>query len=774
MRGSRGQEDRSEVAHDPRRLIRSILTPMPLRPSHPLRPETSRPVTRARAPIGGESISLRLVIGREGVGLELARPVRLECLTVTQLSATLPGVRFPVDVSGGVPRFRHRRGSLHTLEVEISARSVERWAAPSLRGVVGTRSPDVWVGVRPGGAVVGVATPIDDEQIHDETAPVVAFNLDLLPDGGDLVLIVSQARGSDLPAPATTMAIACAEAMLRGTAKREGALLLVPGAATTLARTLFPEAGARVPDSEGVGWTSIGVHADTWILQAVRGLLAAHPREEALRAREVAVMLREADEALVAGDLDAARSACFDALERAPRHGEIVRRILEVDARAPERAEAALALLAEAGQADACLGTAPGDLRARIGDVNGALASLELAGDREPMPSLAARAYEHAARLTLDPERAAWWLDRALARAARSTTARWLRVTKRLALGRIDDALSDVEHLEALARGQQSKHRVWWRAGCAWQSAGLGSRAAVLFERALRYAPEDARVLAGLGQALVEEGRNERGIAVLTRGIELADQSALPTSAMLLDLARALAEKLDDLPAAIARVSSIPPEAPEAPLARGLEGRWRARLGDIAGAALAFARLREMALSLTPDGKAGILASLLVEGAQLQHSLMNDVRGAQRTMAAALHLLPHDPTLRQKYRDLGALLVRLESDRCLDPLRLPEAPRPADEAARAARVEDLTRQLQANPHDEAAADELAELLESLDRGHELLALLLARLEEAPPGQRDALVPRARAALERLAADAQAAGRLEEAALYRSAIPSIAR
>jgi hypothetical protein len=56
----------------------------------------------------------------------------------------------------------------------------------------------------------------------------------------------------------------------------------------------------------------------------------------------------------------------------------------------------------------------------------------------------------------------------------------------------------------------------------------------------------------------------------------------------------------------------------------------------------------------------------------------------------------------------------------------------------------------------------------LGRGHELLALLSAGLDDASVERRAALVPRARAALERLALQAEAAGRAAEAALYRDA------
>jgi hypothetical protein len=66
------------------------------------------------------------------------------------------------------------------------------------------------------------------------------------------------------------------------------------------------------------------------------------------------------------------------------------------------------------------------------------------------------------------------------------------------------------------------------------------------------------------------------------------------------------------------------------------------------------------------------------------------------------------------------------------------------------------------------------LLEKLGRGHELVALLSARLEDASPEGRARLVPSARAALERLAAAAKADGRPADAALYEDALRTLFR
>ena len=681
--------------------------------------------------------------------------------------------------------------------------------------------------LRPAGATVCVTATNDAvEGGAPRGAPLVAFDVEALAEAGRLVLVVRRARGTDLPAPATTVALGCVEAMLRGVARRSGAVFVVEDGPGTIARWLMPRAGARAPSDDGLGWTSIGAHADTWVLYAMRGALSAPPSEDAVRAREIAAVLEPADDALVAGDAERARELCVDALERAPRHAEVARRLLQIDAATPGRAEAALSMLAEAAQGDdePHFGTTPGELLGEVGDLDASLASLERAGETEPVAALAARAFELASRAAREPEEAARWLDRALARSPRSVSARWLRVERRLELGRLEDALADVEHLDALARGGRAKYKVWLAAGHAWRAAGLGAHAGELFERALRHAPDDATALAGLGAALVGEGRKARGVAVLARAVQMQEEaggSPAAAAPMVIDLARALAEDLDDLPAAIARVGGVPADAPESMEARGLEGRWRAALGDAAGAALAFARLRELAASLATaseegrgrgvwaeDPRVATAAALLSEAAAFQRGRMQDALGAQRHLAVALRLRPHDAELRRAYRDVGAFIARREQhagddERALvdeaeefaaaeegsavHTLAAPEtdeAPisRPAkidlglsDDASQtdaeiraASRVEELTHRLHAAPADEEVADELALLLEELGRGHELLALVTARLEDAAPERKPELRTKARAVLERLATQAEAAGRLEEAALYRGA------
>jgi hypothetical protein len=187
------------------------------------------------------------------------------------------------------------------------------------------------------------------------------------------------------------------------------------------------------------------------------------------------------------------------------------------------------------------------------------------------------------------------------------------------------------------------------------------------------------------------------------------------------------------------------------------------------------------------------IASFLVEAARMERQQRRDPLAARRHLACALRLLPHDPELRRLYREAcdvperepkGTLAaVSHDSARTVESLAAipdakvkvsfePDVSPPSqlsdDDLDREGRVEELTRRVHADPRDEAAADELASHLETLGRRHELLALLSAGLADASVERRAALVPRARATLERLALQAEAAGRAAEAGLYRDA------
>ena len=736
------------------------------------------------------AVELRLAISKSGLGLELARTARLGCLDVTELAVSLPGMRFPLDVSGGVSRFRHRRGQLLRVGAELTAFALGRWAAPRLRGVVGADAPAVSVVLRPAGATLALS---DFGDLLDSRRPprVLVFELALAARDGDLSVTVTEARGAGLTAPATALAIGAVQALIGGVATRDGARFVIAKAAERVARALWPDAGARAPEAADVTWTAIGGDAETLVLHAERGGAEAGATGEAMRAHEAALVTREADNARVSGDLARARALDIAALARAPRHPEVCRRIAEIDQLAGGRAEAALSTLSELPRDPAThLGTLAAELHAEAGDADAAVAALVRAGETEPAPELGARAFERAAELVKDPLDALVWLDLAIARAPAVGKIRWSRVARRLEAGRVEEALGDVEHLEALSTGLAQKYAVWRRAGDAFRAAGLRAETATLYERALRYLPDDPAAIAGLGAALVACGRAPRGASLLAHAIELQELARKSTSAMVLDLARVLAEQMKDCPAAIARVRGIPHDAPEALVARGLEARWRAALGDLAGASLAFARLRDHA-DTAPSAAADVAVPLLLEAARFEHLTRQDLLAAQRHLACALRLRPHAADVARAYREICAKIAPPPATalgasyaepsllggpyvepagRALDVTFDDDAP--AADSEDSLRVEELTRRLQSNPDDDSIVDELSRLLMRLGRGLELLALLSARLEDASKDRRAELLPTQRAVLMRLEAEATADGRRVEATLFSDALRAL--
>ncbi len=773
---SHGQERRTLVS-----VSRSGPTPKRARPID-LEPS----VPQATIDRGETSaVALRLAIGKDGLGLELARPTPLGCLDVTELFVRLPSVRFPFDVTGGVAKFRHRRGVLDRASLELDARRAARWAEPKLRGLLGTGPCEVTLALRAFGATVTIL------DISSGLPRALAFELALLA-GPELTVIVHTARGANLPRPATQSAIRAVHLLFGDRARREGAMFIIPKAAEALARAILPDAGVRAPLGDSLVLSGSGESDGVLFLAWTRAESAAASTDSATLSAEAARLLRASDDARVADDFERARKLDVAALERAPRHAEIARRIAEVDALVGGRAEAAVATLRSVDRG-ASFGQLLGDLLAETGDRPGAIAALLREAEREPSGPLAALTYARAAALSTDPVDALAWLDRAVARAPRLIAIRWERAERRLAQGRLSDARADIEELEALTSGLFDRFLVLRRAAELYRARGLSHDAAFFFERALLYRPDDSEAVAGLGTALAAEGRPARGAALLARAIEHAESFELPakaiassagerssTSWMRLELARVLALHLGDKPAAIARLREIPDEAPHAIEARGLEGQLRSELGDIAGASLAFARLRERA------GREPSAVRWLLEAAAFELSHHEPVL-AQAHLAVALAIAPGNADVEARYRDVSQRVARpfatetavapaaatavasetAAAVRSQEPPPHRSEPPPSPEEDEA-RIEALTRTLQGDPTNDAVVDELTTRLTRLGRTMELFALLSARLEDAPPERRNELLPHHRSVLERLEAEAREAGRNEEADLFRMA------
>lgn len=711
--------------------------------------------------------------------MELDGTIPLGPLTVAELSIALVGLAFPVDLSGGVPRFRHRRGVLERLALEGRHDRLAAQLAPRLRGVLGPTAPSLLLAKTTGGILVG---------IHDG-ASALAFDALWAPRDGEARWVIASARGIGLGRPALAVALSALDGMIGRAGERQGTIVSLGAAAATVMEEVLPPAGARLPDARQARWGALEVDTSGWRVECDRTLPLPALDPRVVRELELAALTLDADDALAGGDYERAREGYLALLERAPRHPALALRIADIDRWVGERSEAALATITETmvpGQA----GALGGDLLAATENRLAARDAYAQAADEESYGPLAALMHVAASRLADDPGSRLRSLDDAVARAPASPVPRWARLEARLDLGDFQGAMADLEHLEAAARGPFHRHDVWRRAGEAWLERGHDARAIAIFERALRYAPESPQAVSGLARSLLATGRTERALGLLSRAIELSDKANKPAWDIVLSLAHALAEDAGDFPAAIARVRTIPAGQPESLDARGLEARWRARLGDRAGASIAFARMREW-IETAGDLDATKAARWLSEAACFERDSQVDPRAREQHLELALRLDPREPSLAEAFHE-PVIEERPEESPAppvvslprpsalpsipsfalpidLEPAEEDEACSPADEQ----RAQTLADRLRADPANHEIAVELADLLARMRRDLDLFALLSGRLEDATGDEREDLVPRQRAVLERLVASARRDGREDEASLYEFALERLA-
>jgi thioredoxin-like negative regulator of GroEL len=755
------------------------------------------PSREAGAPaLPADRLPLRLTMSRGLLGLELDAPHAFGPLRITELAISLPGVRFPVDVSGGVARFRHRRGVLTHLLVEAATQDVIGWAAPRLRGLLGEPTPELILAPIEGGFLVGVR----------HGAAALAFDAIVAPLDDELRVLPERARGLGLGAPPQVLALRALAALCAPFGRISGGALRISGAAAQLARHLLPSAGARAPTAAGIRWSAPIAEIGRFSIEARADLAPPAFTDRALRALELAELCAEADQPAFAGDLESARRLYLALLERAPRHPEIAQRIAWIDALSGGRAEGALSTLVDALPAiDA--GVLGGQLLAAVGDGDGARTALVRGAHAEPYGALAALIWLEVARLASELDERLDALDHAVTRSPSLDQARWARLAARLDLADLRGAKADVDHLEAGARGPEARHAVFRRAAEAFLARGFVAESSSLFERALRYAPDDIDAVTGLARSLRTAGQERRSLDLFARAVALAARAGKPAPAAQIELARALAEIAGDRPAAVARVRAVPVGLPESFEARFLEGRWRAELGDHAGASLAFGRLRdavELAPSFEPD-RAAAVAALLVEAAAIEERERDDLHAAQRLLGLALRLRPRDRSIGTAFRRVAAEVARpapaapepaIEAPDSAPPVPHPptlpapadvdQAPEPLeiapfrapidfgeaegegpDQAEDEALAEQLGDRLRADPADHETAMALAEVLTRLGRDLDLLGLLSARIEEGDDDVRREVAPLRREVLLRLAQAAREKGRRSEAELYES-------
>src|SRR5258706_1633668 len=195
----------------------------------------------------GGKIPLRLGVTKGGLGLELDQSVPLGFFDVDQLLIQLVGLTFPVDLSGGVAKFRHRRGALEHLSMAARRDKVVAALAPRLRGVLGPTTPALTIANLTGGAMIGLVTGTQ----------ALAFDLLWAPSEGDVRFVVCSARSLGLSTPSLAAALRALDGVAGHAAERSGSVVLFAGAAKTIAEHVLPEAGARVPAVSDLRWGAL-------------------------------------------------------------------------------------------------------------------------------------------------------------------------------------------------------------------------------------------------------------------------------------------------------------------------------------------------------------------------------------------------------------------------------------------------------------------------------------------------------------------------------------
>jgi tetratricopeptide (TPR) repeat protein len=513
---------------------------------------------------------------------------------------------------------------------------------PKLRAIVGplVRPLDLWW--LEAGLGIGYA--------RDTSA--IAWELHWAPLLGKARWVVTNARGWGLSAPALAEALRVTDTLVGRIFERRGRVLWLEDAGRRLGRQLLPLVGARAPSASDVVFGPFVVRDRKGTVELDATFAQPVLREETTRVVELAELTRLGDDALASGDLSRARNAYLASLEMAPRQRDLVQLVAEIDL-LMERTESALGLLSEAMPI-----LASGRIGARLLLLNGEReAACELlaqaAVDERYAPMAALMLLARAQLETHGVERRLA-LDAAVAACPTLECARWARLEARAAFGDLAGAMADAQHLEAASTGRAPRHVVCKRSAEIFLGHGFEFEAGQLFQRALRYGPDDIQAMVGLARSLVATGEGLRAIPLLERAVETADKGGEASGQALVELAKLIATKLSDLPQAVARLRRISPSDPASVMARALEGRYRLMMGDVVGASLAYARMREVVELASPEATA---AELLIEAARFERDVLRDPAAAERHLAVALRISPQHATVRELYREVSAVLA---------------------------------------------------------------------------------------------------------------------
>ncbi len=475
------------------------------------------------------ALPLRLGLSRGGLGVELNHPLQVGPVSVEQFEWSLPGLDYPLDLSGGVKQFLDRRGLFERAVVRLRPSELGRALserAPTLLGEPATCRIRAFADE----AIVAVTLWSDSVALVFELVLVSAV---------DLRWVIHGARGFGLDRPPLELASFFLREVTEPLAAAasphfDGRSLSCARLLDSLSLEFMPGLGCRVPEVEGVQLTALESDRGDLVLSLERHGEPSNVSGLAVRLAGLADALLPGDRALLAGERERARALYLEALEDSPTTPEILFELAQLDAMVGDRTESARLLLERARERlalrgetddlargdDALYSALEAQLFERAGVRERAQELWRRAAEGEGDPVLSALYLERAAELTHDSEEQLELLHHALERAPQLKSPRWKRIG---AILQKDDpppralefARADVEQLHAGAQGSEAKATVLERAAELFGARGHGQIAIAWLRQALVLDPERTSTKVALGQRLLDAGQEARAVDLL-------------------------------------------------------------------------------------------------------------------------------------------------------------------------------------------------------------------------------------------------------------------
>lgn len=538
------------------------------------------------------TLPIRLSITRGGLGIELSGEVSWGQARVRELSLSLLGVSFPVDLSRGVKQFLSHRTQLEMAWLDLDlpdlaarwSREVsELWGDPPvvrLLPVFSSKASQSALDATPANSEDGLLEGLEVTIASDSGCLV--FEL-LIVSGPEPLLLVDSARSIgehsfSQDKSALASALICVRAGIRALSSlgfevdSRGRSLASSRLAQALTLAVLPGLGLRLPRIDHQVISEMRHAHGTLSVRLGRELEPKAASSRVIGLLSMASSLERADSALLEQRSDEARRAYLSALETIPEHPLALLELAELDLVHGDRAEASLSFLEEAENS---LSTALPQHRSRLGLLLSR--ALKQTGRREAARDALSRALSTEtnatffARLSLalahevEPAEALELLDRAVSRAPLDAGTRRERMIRLLQSRRQGEAARDAEHLLALESNDTRKGEVCLEIARFYEDAHAESETLAWLQRSLRYCPDLPEAQLRLARALRNGAQPGRALYLLQSSVtqqeKWAQQEGEPGRSQTLAESRLLLAELlfesSEMTAALVQLARI-------------------------------------------------------------------------------------------------------------------------------------------------------------------------------------------------------------------------